>query len=260
MPQINAWECSHTELVFKRKSDYIKHLRHLGARRFVMRNMQRSLDALKQTATSPDDICAWLEQHGRALMKMENTLQELAREPSERIVEGEDLHNRATVDSAKNGPFQPCIKRNRLLEIHVDTTIPKKYLSLLMGAINRLDGVQHNSYGELNGPPSLFRITLHLEVEQWQWTVPYKLYDMAKQHQKNELNAFDNIENGQYIEEFLGAFYPQMPMEILIWHFPVISRLDGVASFIRWLEQYGPDFSPEKPIELPGVLVEMALG
>jgi hypothetical protein len=257
MPQITVWDCQLTKLMFREKSAYIKHLRQLGAQRFVTRNIERSWRDLKEKATSADDVCAWIKTNGRALIQMQKTLENLAAQPSERIVEGDELNTKAVVRSARRGPGNLALMFDSAIAFNCDVALSQKYIGPLVLAMGRLDGATVSGYTPLVTAHSSFRVKLLLSVEHWPWAVPYKLHDMAKNHHQGGPFSFDNPERAQYTKNLLDKFYPHLPLETLLGHLPVVCLLDDIASFTQWLEQYGTGRSPDKPMELPGNLNEV---
>jgi hypothetical protein len=260
MPQITAWRYSPSDPVFTEKSEYFKYLRQQGARRLASREVARSWSALQKSARSTEDICEWFEKYGSALLHTAAVLEDLDRSPSTRIYKSREIDSKATIRRARRVFEDPFVSiQDHMLGFDCDFTLPKTYSKRLNRALNMLDGVYTVRFHELGTPPCSFRAELHLRIGQWPWAVPRLLHKVIQEDAQGGASLLHPKLSAE-VRDVLAKFYPDLSIDTLIRHIPVIKLLDSLESFTHWLDQFKTGHTTERAMDLPEISSGMSLG
>jgi hypothetical protein len=172
MPRVLAYVCPRTTALFIEKDDYVAHLRNLAGQsrhrksiNDAIAHLQKSFTALRETATSQQEILPWLYEHRAEIIQVACVIK-----PSYEKV-------RHQADKGKIQPISSIsFSLDHLAEALVAgvvTLVPSAhknttFLGMLVPVLNELSGVKAKR--------RVNELVLHLYAEDWTFAAEKALY------------------------------------------------------------------------------------
>jgi uncharacterized C2H2 Zn-finger protein len=235
MPQVIAWKCPRSGVLFDEKSAYIAHLRRLATEAMIRRPVERSFNALKKSASSVSDVCEWLVANGRACIQMEADFIRVGVDSTQAYRSLPSIDPLATVHKATHS--EPLAKvLHREFRVSIAISLPKTHGKLLANALKRLGGVDVLDITTFDA--NSLQMDFLLDSLQWVISAKSMLYANLGLRSRGQLPGFV-AEKESWVDRVLALHFPELPRDTLLAYSSLSSIVgEDPDSFGYWIDQY----------------------